>query len=141
MISYRFEVAIARTPSDVFPYLADLAKQALYSDVPMRLITPGTLTTGSRMEVTFGKGPLKAVLGLEMTALEQDKRIAFTTYSGPIRWQGEYRLKPTDSGGTSLSHDGTLVFTGLWRLLEPLVVSEIKRDKELERLKAVVEGA
>jgi hypothetical protein len=108
----------------------------------MRQVTPGELKQGSRFEVTFGKGPLKAVLGLELTALEQDQRMAFKTYSGPIRWQGEYRLKPSVGDGTSLSQEGTLQFTGLWRLLQPFVGGEIKSGeiKELEKLKSAAEG-
>ena len=143
MLSYESSVTIGRAPADVFPYLTDTVKQGLYSDVPMRQITPGILATGSRMEVTFGIGPLKATIGLEVTAVDENTRMAFDTYSGPIKWQGEYLLKPTDGGGTSLSHEGTMVFTGLWRLVEPLVGAELKRNgaKEMERLKAVVEQA
>ena len=143
MKSYNFEVDIARSPADVFPYLTDTAKQALYSDVTMRQITPGHLATGSRMEVTFGMGPLKAVIGLEMTAVEENRRMAFDTYSGPIKWQGEYLLRPTDAGGTVLSHAGSMTFTGLWRLLEPVVGGELKTNgaKEMERMKAAIESA
>jgi hypothetical protein len=133
-------VKINRPPADVFPYLTDPAKQALYSDVPMRQITPGVLATGSRMEVTFGMGPLKAVIGLEMT-VEENSRMGFDTYSGPIRWQGQYLLVPTNDGATNLTHEGTMVFTGLWRLFEPLVGAELKRngEKEMQRMKAAIE--
>ena len=60
---------------------------------------------------------------------------------GPIRWKGEYLLTPTDVGGTTVSHEGTMVFTGLWRLIEPLIGSELKSGgaKEMERMKAVIE--
>jgi hypothetical protein len=141
MLRYAWPVTISRPPADVFPYLTDPVKQGEYSDVPMRQITPGVLATGSRMEVTFGMGPMKAVIGLEMTDIDQDKRMAFDTYSGPIRWQGQYVLTPTEGGGTLLSHEGSMAFTGLWRLMEPLVGAELKRNgaKEMERLKAAVE--
>ncbi|MEO8625277.1 MAG: SRPBCC family protein [Candidatus Limnocylindrales bacterium] len=142
MLRYAWPVTINRPPAEVFPYLTDPKKQALYSDVPMRQITPGVLATGSRMEVTFGMGPIKAKVGLEMT-VDENSRMAFTTFSGPIRWQGEYLLKPTSDGGTNLSHEGTMVFTGLWRLLEPLVGAELKSGgaKEMERMKAAIEAA
>jgi hypothetical protein len=143
MQSYKLAVTVNRAPAEVFPYLVDTAKQGLYSDVPMRQITPGELKTGSRMEVTFGMGPLKAIVGLEMTAIDENKRMAFDTISGPIRWKGEYLLTPTDGGGTTVSHEGTMVFTGLWRLIEPLIASELKSGgaKEMERMKAVIESA
>jgi hypothetical protein len=60
----------------------------------------------------------------------------------PIKWEGEYRLAPTaDGSGTELSQEGTLIFTGLWRLMEPMAGGEIRTGeiKELEKLKAVAE--
>jgi hypothetical protein len=140
-LTYESEVAISRPPADVFPYLVEPAKQALWSDVPMRPLTDGPFGTGTRFEVTFGKPPLRAILGLEMTALEPDRRLAFSTFSGPIRWQGEYRLE-SEGPGSRLRQRGTLEFRGLWRLVEPMVGAEISRGevKELERIKAIIEA-
>lgn len=143
MVSYRSKVIVDRPPEAVFDYLVDPAKQALWSDVPMRRLTEGPLVTGSRFEVTFGKGPLRMTLGLELTAVEPGRRMAWKTFSGPARWEGEYRVAPTGSGATELRQEGRLQFTGLWRLIEPLVAAEIRTGevKELERLKAAAEGA
>ena len=140
MISYESTVTIDRPPADVFPYFVDPAKQALWSDVQMRRLAHGP--AGPRMEVSFGMGPMKARVGLEITALEQDRRMAWTSFSGPIRWVGEYRLEPVGAG-TRVSQTGTLTFTGLWRLVEPIAGAEIRAGevKELERLKAVVEAS
>lgn len=142
MISYRSKVTVDRPPDHVFRYIAEPEKQALWSGVPMRQLTEGPMRSGSRMEVTFGMGPMKAKVGLEMKAVIPGQRMAFASFSGPIRWQGEYRLDPTGDGGTELRQEGRLEFTGLWRLLEPLVGAEISRGevKELEKLKGVVEA-
>ena len=141
VLTYASHVTVDRAPDAVFPYLIERDKQALWSDVPMRQLSEGPLGTGSRMEVTFGMGPVKARVGLELTAVEAGRRMAWRSFSGPIRWEGEYRLDPIDGGGTDLSQEGHLAFTGLWRLVEPMVGSEIKSGevKELERLKAVIE--
>ena len=141
VVNYESAVTVNRPPQEVFRYLVEPEKQALWSDVPMRPLTPGPMETGKRIEVTFGKGPLKAVLGLELTEVVADQKMAFRTFSGPVRWQGEYRLEPADGRATRLSQHGTLEFTGLWRLLGPFVGAEIKSGeiKELERLKAAVE--
>jgi uncharacterized protein YndB with AHSA1/START domain len=141
MLSYQSSVTIARPPEQVFGYFIDPAKQAQWSDVQMRRLTDAPFGPGSRLEVTFGMGPLKARIGLEITALEQDRRMTWTSFSGPIRWEGDYRLDPAD-GGTLVSQEGRLTFSGLWRLLEPLVGAEISKGevKELERLKALVEA-
>lgn len=142
MISYQSKVTIDRPPEHVFQYIAQPEKQALWSDIPMRQLTEGPLRSGSRMEVTLGMGPLKAKVGLEMKAVIPGQRFAFASFSGPIRWDGEYRLDPTADGGTELRQQGRLAFTGLWRLVEPVVGTEISRGevKELERLKGVVEA-
>jgi hypothetical protein len=94
------------------------------------------------VEVEFGKGPLRAKIGLEMVAVELDRRLAFTTFApGSIHWEGAYTLDALPTGGTRLSQAGTLRFRGWWRLLEPIVGAEIRAGeiKELERLKTIVE--
>jgi uncharacterized protein YndB with AHSA1/START domain len=143
MLRYASRVIVDRPPDVVFSYLVEPARQALWTDVPMRKLTEGPLATGSRMEVSFGMGPLKTRVGLELTAVEAGRRMAFTTFSGPIRWEGEYRLAESGDGATEVSQEGQLEFRGLWRLAEPLVGAEISRGevKELERLKAVVEAS
>jgi uncharacterized protein YndB with AHSA1/START domain len=141
VISYESSVTIDRPPEAVFDYLIDPTKQSLWSDVPMRQLTDGPLRQGSRLEVTFGMGPIKARVGLELAALEPARRMAFRTFSGPIRWDGEYQLAPAGTG-TEVRQEGRLQFTGLWRLVEPMAGAEISRGevKELERLKAAVEA-
>jgi len=141
VISYESSVTIDRPPEAVFDYLIDPTKQALWSDVPMRQLTDGPLRQGSRLEVTFGMGPIKARVGLELAALEPARRMAFRTFSGPIRWDGEYQLTPAGTG-TEVRQEARLQFTGLWRLVEPMAGAEISRGevKELERLKAAVEA-
>ena len=141
MLSYESQVHVDRPPAAVYPYLIEPERQALWSDVPMKQLSEGSLQVGSRMEVSFGMGLIKAVVGLEIAELEPGRRMAFRSFSGPIRWDGEYRLSPSSANGTELQQEGRLTFTGLWRLLEPIAGAEIKSGevKELEKLKAVVE--
>ena len=143
MLRYRSQVVVDRPRDVAFPYIVEPAKQALWSDVPMRLLTEGPLATGSRMELSFGKGPMTVRLGLELTAVEDGRRMAWTTFSGPIRWDGEYRLEDAPEGRTTVSQEGSFEFRGLWRLLEPLLGAEMRKgeEKELQRLKAVIEAA
>src|SRR5262245_38965859 len=84
VLRYESAVTVARQPDEVFGYLIDPAKQALWSDVPMRKLTDGPLGAGSRMEVTFGLGPIKAVVGLELGPVEPGRRLGFRSFSGPI---------------------------------------------------------
>lgn len=144
MITYSSAVTIGRPPEELWPYLVEREKQALWTDVPMQPLTEGPTAVGTRQRVSFGEGPLRASLDLEMTAVDAARRVAWTTVStGGIHWEGEYLLEPQGSGGTRLSQHGTLRFRGLWRLAEPIVGAEIRRNEvaELEKLKRVVEGA
>jgi uncharacterized protein YndB with AHSA1/START domain len=141
MISYESSVTIARTPEELWPYVVEREKQALWSDVPMTPLTEGPLRSGSQMTLSFGEGPLKASLTLEISAFEPTHRLGFTTISrGGIQWNGEYRIEAT-AGGSTITQEGTLAFSGLWRLAEPIVGAEIRRNEiaELEKLKSVVE--
>ena len=142
MISYQSQVKVDRPPETVFRYLIEPDKQAQWADLTMRPLADGPPAQGYRMEIEFGRGPIKGRMGVEYRAFEPGRRLAFGTFSGPIRWEGEYRLEP-DGEGTKLSQRGSMVFTGLWRLVEPLVGSEIKNGeiKELEKLKAAAEAA
>ena len=143
MITYSSAVTINRPPADVFPYIVEREKQALWTDVAMRPLTEGPVRVGSRIELTFGRGPLRATLVLEYTELEPDRRVAWTTAStGSILWDGEYRLESTSSAGTRVSQSGRLRFSGLWRLLEPIVGAEIRNGevKELQKLKTILES-
>lgn len=81
MVEYKSSVRIQRPPEAVFPYLVEPAKQALWSDVPMKPLTEGDMKSGSRMEVSFGLGPLKAKIGLQITAVEPNVRMAFASFS------------------------------------------------------------
>jgi len=143
MITYSSDVTIARPPEQVWPYVIEPEKQAQWTDVAMRPITDGPWRVGTRIEVAFGRRPLRASIGLELTAVETGRRMAFTTYTtGPVLWDGEYRLERTETGGTRLSQAGRLRFRGFWRLLEPMIGAEMRRNEiaELERLKKVLEG-
>ena len=141
MLSYRSDVTVDQPPDVLFRYLIEPSLQALWSDVPMRQLTEGELRSGSRMEVRFSIGPLKAVVGLEFASVEPGRRLAFKSFSGPISWDGEYQLEAAGGTSTRVSQEGRLAFHGAWRLLEPIVGAEIGRAEvmELEKLKAVIE--
>jgi hypothetical protein len=144
VIRYSSEVSIDRPPEAVYPWIVELDKQGQWSDVQMQLLTPPPLATGSQMRLTFGRPPMRASLVLQITARDEGRRFAWTTVGkGPISWDGEYRLAPEGASGTRLSQEGTLRFHGLWRLAEPFIGSEIRRNeiKELEKLKGLVEAA
>jgi hypothetical protein len=54
--------------------------------------TDGPLTNWLALGALLGMGPIEARVGLELTAVEPPHRMVFRSFSGPIRWEHEYRL-------------------------------------------------
>jgi hypothetical protein len=135
-------VSVNRPAAQIYPYLLETTKLPIWSDAPAKLVTDGDLNNGARLEVSFAIGPLKAVIGLQITTMEFGKKLAFRSYSGPISWQGEYNLAEDGKGATTVSQKGQLRFKGLWRLAQPIAGGRIRRSEvwELQRLKNFIEA-
>ena len=142
MVSYASAVSIRRPASQIFPYLLETTIRALSPDVPVKQVIPRDLDNGARLRVSFRMWPLKAVVGLQISAFESGRKLGFKSYSGPIDWKGEYTLAEDGQGATTVSQNGQLKFKGRWRLLQPIAGGQIRRGevKELLRLKTLVEG-
>ena len=142
MVAYSSTVSIDRPADDIFPHLLGTTVQALGSHARLQHGAQGELQNGARLEVTYAVGPLKAVIGLQIMAVDFGRRLAFRSYSGPVAWNGEYNLADKGDGSTTVSQKGQLTVKGLWRLL-PFAGGEIKRGeiRELLRLKTVMEGS
>ena len=142
MTSFSSAVSIGRTAEQIFPHLLDTTKHAPGSNAPVGTAAQGALENGARLNVSYTVGPLKAVVGLQIMALDFGKRLAFRSYTGPVAWEGEYQLADNGNGSTTVSQTGELTVKGLWRLL-PFAGGEIKRSeiRELRRLKTVMEGS
>ena len=63
-------------------------------------------------------------------------------YNPALRWRSWADLEPVPKG-TSLHYYGEITMRGWRRILEPLLRAEVQAGerKEVERLKALVEGA
>ena len=142
MVAYSSAVSISRPAAQIFPYLLGTTLQKLKPGAPIKPIDPSELSNGAHIEVSFGLGPLNAVCGLQISALEVGSKLAFKSYSGPINWKGEYNLVEDGKGTTAVSQKGQLKFKGLWRLVQPFASGQIKRSEvqELQRLKQVLEA-
>lgn len=132
MVSYSSTVSISRPANQIFPYLLETTKECLPSD----------LGSGSKLNVSFGLGRLKAVIGLQISTAEFGRKLAFKSCSGPISWKGEYNLEEDGNGMTTVSQQGQFKFKGRWRFVQPIAGGQIKRGevRELQRLKQVLEA-
>ena len=102
MVSYNSVVSISRSPAQIFPYLLETTTQSARRD----------LSNGSKVNVSFGIGPLKAVIGLQISTMDFGNKLAFKSYSGPITWKGEYNLADDGKGATTVSQNGTAQVQG-----------------------------
>jgi hypothetical protein len=132
LVSYKSAVSINRSAAQIFPYLLEAAAHSSQEN----------LRNGSLVDVEFGIGIVKMMVGIQISALEVGQRLAFRAYSGPIKWEGQYDLKEDGAGSTTVSQKGQLKFKGLWRLWQPIAGGQIKRGEvaELVRLKERVEA-
>lgn len=141
MLTYRSRVTAARPPEKVFQYLTEPGRHAVWSDVPMRQLTDGPLGTGSRLEVTLGMGPIKATIGLELTAVEPEP--GWLSARSPVRSGGTrvppravgHRRNRTEPGGSPRIHWPLAARAAIGRRRD-----QQRRVKELERLKSAVES-
>jgi len=132
MVSYSSAVSISRPAAQIYPYLLETTTHSAGSD----------LKNGSAVQISFGTGPIKAIVGLHISTLDFGRKLAFRSFSGPITWKGEYNLQDDGNGATTVSQKGELSFNGLWRLWQPFAGGQIRRGEvnELRRLKAVIEA-
>ena len=145
MIRLAGRIEIAAPPEQVFDFLAILENAALWQSgvFAVHLITDPPLRVGSRFQESFALKPLRFNAVCEMTSMERPQAFAFRTVgSGPLSYEGVFKLLPTDSG-TSLSYATSASLRGYLRVLEPLMRREAQRESEaeLERIRQAVESA
>jgi hypothetical protein len=78
-----------------------------------------------------------------VTDVKTNERFAFTAKSdGPIDYEGHFDLQPV-AGGTRLSVNGTARLKGLWRLLQPVLAGDLRKETrtEMETIRRLVEAA
>lgn len=78
----------------------------------------------------------------EITELEPNKTIAFkATSDGPMECQTTYTLEP-NGNATRLRIVGSFRTKDFWRLLEPILKGEVKKEsqQELTTMKKVIES-
>lgn len=144
MITFDQTTHIARSPEDVFDFLADLANLPIWQKGLSHsvVLTPGPLHVGSEFEETVKIAGRATKLHCEITALEQGRILAYRSQKGnAMEYSGRFELQPGEDGTElRMAHETTL--NGMWRLLEPLFSREVASEssQELQFLKTYLEG-
>ncbi len=144
MIKIASSTQIRRSTRDVFDYLADLDNLPKWQSgvLESQVVTPAPVRVGTVFEETVKVGPWRVRTTCTVTELLADRLFSFKgTSNGPIEYQGSFEMQAAE-GGTRLSVAGIARLKGLWRLLEPLLAGDLRKESraELEAIRSALEG-
>jgi hypothetical protein len=139
-------VTIARPVEDVYSFLLALDENATDPDTESVVKEPpGPTAPGTTFRFRHkGRGDKVRETTMQFTALEPNRRIAFSGDVGPVRPEGAFFLEPADGGGTKLSvRIDKLNPVGPLKLLSPVLALVGRRiwDGRLQRIKAANESS
>lgn len=143
MIKLSVSTVIDRPIEEVFAYVSDIGHDVEWGSgvVEVRKTSEGPWGLGTRYVY------VRHVLGRrieapgEITAFEPPHRYAFRAESGPVQASGATDLEPAE-GGTRLTFSMEAEPGGLFKLAEPLLGNQLRRQMEFElgTLKALLEA-
>lgn len=144
MIEYKSDVIVNRPVQDVFALIKNVSRFDEWTDMNgTRLVSGEKLHVGSQIETTIKFGPVNQTMTFEVTAYEENRRVAFKTISkGLVAWDAEYLFMP-EGDSTKVISSGQLKLNGLLKISEPLLAGEIQSGeaKELVKYKEIIEMA
>jgi hypothetical protein len=144
MQTFQNTVTIARTPDEVFAFLADLRNIPKWNYAITRTVqtSPGPAGAGATYRQTRTI-PRRSEENLQITVFERPGRLAIRGQLGPFQATTGYLLKPV-AGGTRLTNDVELEpVPVLLRPVGPLATGGIKAAvaRNLSTLKELLESA
>jgi len=107
-MSFQISLDIARTPSDVFAFVADFRNMPRWYEAVEQVTADG----GSRFHMVRSLPGGRAYNEVEVTSYELDKEVTFASTSGPTPFTYRYRVEPA-ADGTRLTLDGEISGEGL----------------------------
>jgi Polyketide cyclase / dehydrase and lipid transport len=144
MITFKTEQTIARSADDVWAYAADILRHPEWMGVTNARLVDGTgHSVGTRAIEQMKLGP--RTVDVEFTVAESipAKRLRWKVAGrSPLAGDVTLELDAFAADRTHAVWSGSIGLKGLWRLLEPLMASEVREGEaaELRRLKANLEG-
>jgi uncharacterized membrane protein len=137
-------VEIARSPEDVFAYIADLPRHPEWQEglVSVTVETEGPSRVGTRVVHRRKLGPQTVATTSEITAYDPPQVVRFRGIDGPIRAEGSQRVEPAGDGSRVL-FEMELEGHGLGKLMLPMARRQAARQVTAshENLKRILEGA
>jgi uncharacterized protein YndB with AHSA1/START domain len=145
MIHIEHSVQINRPREEVFDFLTDVENIPRWQSNVIRSvpITSGAVRTGFQFEETI-KVLMRGVRAVcTVTEVEVNERLAFEMRSnGPIDCDAYFKLQ-SEGDATRLTLVGVARLKGVWRLLQPMVGAELRKETlgELMVLKGLLDAS
>ena len=135
-------VDIARSPEDVFAYIADFPRHPEWQDglVSVTVETEGPTRVGTRVVHRRKVGPQTVSTKSEITTYDPPHVLSFRGIDGPIRAEGSQRVEPVGDG-SRVSFEMDMKGHGLGKLMLPMARKQAGRQVATshERLKRILE--
>jgi uncharacterized protein YndB with AHSA1/START domain len=141
MLEETNSISIARSPAEVFAFLADGANDRLWRSGVLDVERQSGEGVGAVYRQGV-KGPMgrRVAADYEITDWQPDRRIGFRAIAGPVRPEGTYELAAGDGGGTRVTFTLRWNPSGLKRLMAPTVRKTMRSEADaLDDLRRVLE--
>ena len=144
MIAFETEQTIERSADDVWAYAANIVRHPEWMGVTTSQVVDGEATeVGAHAVERLKLGPRSVDVRFEVSGSVAGQRIAWRSAEGsPLAFDVALDLEALAPLRTRAVWSGSIGLTGLLRLVEPLMASEIRAGEaaELARLKANLEA-
>ena len=141
MIQHEFTIQLDRPVEQVFAFLVDTRNLPMWQSnlIESEHLTDGSLGVGSHFREIRRLGRRPAEIRAKITVFEPNRRFETETETAP-HVTVSYAVEAED-GGTCLRYKFVMRTHGLMRLLEPIIVSSIKKQtaSDFAQLKRVLE--
>jgi uncharacterized protein YndB with AHSA1/START domain len=145
VIQIESSVQISRPRDEVFDFITDIDSLPKWQSgvIEASGITHGPMRVGYQFSETLKTGPWKLSAVCTVTEIKTNERLALQIRtSGPVDCDALFDLLPM-AGGTRVTVNGNARLRGLWRLLQPIIAGELRKETgtELATMKLLLEAS
>ena len=145
MITLHNQLDVDRPIAEVYDFIVNVEDAPKWQPAVLETtrITPGPLQVGSQFREVAKLGNRRVDTLCEVLELEPLQRITFkgSSPSSPMSYKTTYTLE-AKGDATRITIVGNFSFTGLWRLVEFIIKSEVSKEsqQEAQAMKAAIES-
>ena len=144
MIRIETSIQIDQPRDRVFDFLTDVESLPKWQSgvIQSNALSDGPVRVGYQFEETAKVGPWKLHNVCTVTDLKANERFAFEAKSsGPLDYEGSFELQPV-AGGTRLTLRGAARLKRFWRLLQPVLAGDLRKETraEMETMQRLLEA-